>query len=290
MKKLAPTIFLLALAPAVALASPPASPAKSAKSAKAAGPTPVLVELFTSEGCSDCPPADGFLGALATHQPITGAEIIPISEHVTYWNHQGWVDPYSSQQWTLRQEAYARVFKQGQVYTPEMFVDGTKGFVGAEASKAELAIEKAAVRPYTKLSVHPGKLGPGRSLRVEVTVGKLVGDTSGAPVDVWLGVTQSGLRNTVTGGENKGRVLYEPAVLRSLRKIGVLKPGRQSESFQADPVVKFNRRWKLQNLQLVVFLQNEKSLRILGVAAVPALPQSRSAALRSGRSRKAKAS
>ncbi len=271
MKKLARTIFVLALAPAVAFASPSGSPAKSNKTAKAAGPKPVLVELFTSEGCSDCPPADKFLQALAVHQLVPGAEIIPIEEHVTYWNHQGWFDPYSSEQWTQRQVAYAREFNQKQVYSPEMVVDGTSGFAGNNATDAEMAIQQAAAQPETIVSLHPGKLDRGRSLRAEVAIGRIVGDKSGAAVGIWLGVTESGLVNSVTAGENKGRVLRQAAVLRSLRKIGVVKPGPRSESFQADPVVKFNSHWKLKNLQLVVFLQDEKNLRILGAASAPVL-------------------
>src|SRR6266436_6752831 len=118
-----------------------------AQSASAvAGPTrtPVVVELFTSEGCSSCPPADNLLIRMAEQQPIENAEVIALEEHVDYWNELGWVDPFSSGEWTARQQVYAGVLGNGNAYTPQMVVDGKTEFVGSQSRKAWQAVQQAA--------------------------------------------------------------------------------------------------------------------------------------------------
>src|SRR5262245_6593659 len=112
---------------------------------------PVIVELFTSEGCSSCPPADEALRRLASTQPVPGVEIVAMSEHVDYWNSGGWTDPFSSAQFSQRQDEYAKAFGLDGIYTPQMIVDGNEEFVGNDIAKASRAVSRAAAtakRPF----------------------------------------------------------------------------------------------------------------------------------------------
>ncbi len=106
--------------------------------------SPVLVELFTSEGCSSCPPADRVLAQLETEQPNKNAEIITLALHVDYWDNLGWKDKFSSALYSQRQSVYGQALKLNQVYTPQMVVDGQKQFVGSNLSEANKAITESA--------------------------------------------------------------------------------------------------------------------------------------------------
>src|SRR6266849_5758393 len=110
------------------------------------GRTPVIVELFTSEGCSSCPPADRLLARLDREQPIPGAQIIVLEEHVDYWNQLGWTDPFSSPQFRARQSDYARLFATESIYTPQMVVGGQAEFSGGDGDRAYQEIARAAQR------------------------------------------------------------------------------------------------------------------------------------------------
>ena len=111
---------------------------------RASGPTPVILELFTSEGCSDCPPADTLLETLIATQPVPGVEIIGLGQHVDYWDRLGWKDRFSSAALTNRQQLYQTRFNTESIYTPQMVVDGRAEFVGSDAGAARRALEKYA--------------------------------------------------------------------------------------------------------------------------------------------------
>ena len=125
----------------------------SGDAAKAQSATPVLVELFTSEGCSSCPPADAMLAKLDRLQPVAGAQVIVMEEHVDYWNHDGWIDKYSSSALTQRQDGYKSRFRINDVYTPQMVVDGSTQFLGSDAKAAVHAIEEARSKPKVGVRV-----------------------------------------------------------------------------------------------------------------------------------------
>jgi hypothetical protein len=229
---------------------------------------PVVVELFTAEGCSDCPPAEA-MALKMEKEPLKGIDIIVLEEHVDYWNQQGWIDPFSSPDWTARQEVYVSKLSNGNKYTPEMVVDGQDQFVGSNGRKAQASIEKAAQEPETSITIANGKADPKDSEDFQVSVGKLEGSTPDDVAEVWVAVTEDGLHTAVSDGENAGHTLYHAAVVRSLHKIGVANANGDT-SFTGDERVKFKGNWKRENLHVVVFVQEKKSRKILGAAEASA--------------------
>ena len=183
--------------------------------------TPVVVELFTSEGCSSCPPADALLRALEEQAPAAGIEVIPLGFHVDYWNELGWRDRFSSHDFTQRQVKYVELMKLDGPYTPQAVVDGTFDLVGNQAGDVRQAILQRA--KSAKANVELKSVAPGDVLSVNID-----GAADGA--DVMLAITESNLSTKVPAGENRGRELHHTGVVRSLKRIGSVKGG----SFQAD--------------------------------------------------------
>src|SRR4051794_13895125 len=168
---------------------------------------PVLVELFTSEGCSSCPPADALLERLDRTQPVAGAQIIVLSEHVDYWNHIGWADPYSSPTFSARQQQYARRFRTQGPYTPQMVVDGRTEFVGSDARSAESAVRDALMQ--SKVAVHITRNEGSADIEIEpLQTGKM--HKAGVFV-AWAAVTGT---QDVLRGENKGRHLRHVSIVK----------------------------------------------------------------------------
>lgn len=229
--------------------------------ARAASParTPVVVELFTSEGCSSCPPADALLSKLDRDQPIAGARIIALEEHVDYWDHQGWRDTFSSPAITARQQQYGAALHVDNIYTPEMVIDGRREFVGNDPQRAFDEISKAAGESMMPIQLTVKDLSAGRAvIAVSMT-------SPGRPAELLLAVTETGLESDVQAGENAGRNLKHSAVVRRLSVIGKLKPG---EPFSAQPAIKLSKIWKPENLHAVVFAQDRTTGKILGAEEI----------------------
>jgi hypothetical protein len=228
----------------------------------------VVVELFTSEGCSSCPPADALLARLAAQSPAANVQVIALEEHVDYWNDLGWFDPFSSSEWTARQNAYAGALGNGNPYTPQMVVDGSAEFVGNHAQLAVKSIAEAAARTKTSVTLSQGTSNKSGTENFSVQVGKLAASTKGGAAEVWLAITEKGLHSAVTGGENAGHDVHHAAIVRSLRKIGEAKEGGEL-AFSAEASVPIRGGWKQENLRAVAFVQEKKSRRIVGAAEIP---------------------
>lgn len=228
---------------------------------------PVVVELFTSEGCSSCPPADALLSKLEELQPVAGAEIIGLEEHVDYWNQDGWEDVYSSPEWTLRQQEYVAQFKGNTPFTPQMIVDGQSAFVGSDSHAAVAAIQAAARRVKANISIKAEDATKSDTGHFEVRVGNVSGIADQEPADVWMAVTEDGLQTAVDAGENAGKKVKHAAVVRYFHKIGSLS-AKESSPFVVNQQMKYKSKWKKENLHVVVFVQERKTLRILGAAEV----------------------
>jgi len=225
----------------------------------------VLAELFTSEGCSSCPPADNLLRQLLREQPVAGVEVIAISEHVDYWNRLGWRDPFSSSQFSDRQGEYARAFGDGQIYTPQLVIDGSAGVVGNDAAAVRRALAQAATAPRARLAISSRGVEPGK-VEVAVAVSDLPpAVAAGATFEVVVALVEDGLETAVTRGENARKHLHHDAVARVLGPIGSLLPGRSGGEFRR--TLALTGFADLGRARIVAFLQDRQSRRVVGVAA-----------------------
>jgi len=231
------------------------------------GATPVLVELFTSEGCSSCPPADALLSRLGKTQPVAGADIIALEEHVDYWDRLGWKDPFSSEAATDRQNDFGDAFGGAQIYTPQMIVDGRTQFVGSSDSDARRAIRAASQgqKPTVQLSWENDG-----TLAIHVDALNVDAANNAAPRDsqqLFLVVAENLLHSDVKRGENAGRALEHNGVVRQLLPIG--KIDTPSVPFYSTVAVHAAREWNRANLRAVVFVQERRSRHIIAAAAIP---------------------
>lgn len=229
-----------------------------------AASSPVLVELFTSEGCSTCPPADKLLSELDQTQPIKGVQVVALSEHVDYWDRLGWKDPFSSAEFTQRQIDYGRALRVEDIYTPQMVVDGRTEFTGSKRATALDAIAKAARLPKGDVRMTIKSAASG-SVTLSVQVENIPDVARGDTADVLLALTESGLVIKVSRGENSGRDLAHSAVTRKLIKIGAVN----GKAFSGERSLRLDTKWKPQNMKVVAFVQERNSRRVLGATAIP---------------------
>lgn len=230
--------------------------------------SPVVVELFTSEGCSSCPPADTFLARLAEQGASHNLQIVALEEHVDYWDDQGWRDPFSSRNWTTRQNDYAGVLGNKNPYTPQIVVDGSFECSGGRPQLALQTIVQESAKPKAPVTLSQAPAGKPGTESFSVQIGKLTPSAKGGTAEVWLAITETGLHSSVTRGENAGHELSHAAVVRSMRKVGEAKPDRDV-AFSGEASVPIGKEWKRENLKAVAFVQEKNSLRILGAAEIP---------------------
>jgi hypothetical protein len=215
------------------------------------GRVPVVVELFTSEGCSSCPPADAVLSRLAREQPVPGVEIIPLGLHVTYWDQLGWKDAASIEDATARQQQYGGVFGEDRIYTPQAVVDGRDELVGSDGEGLTRAIARAGEQPHARVAVSARLQGDAIVVHADVTdVPPGVKET----LRTLFVLTEDGLTSVVTRGENGGRTLHHDAVVRRMST--------------ASQFTRLPARWRRDRLHVVALLQGERSQRIVGAALV----------------------
>jgi hypothetical protein len=217
--------------------------------------TPVLVELFTSEGCSSCPPADRLLEKLDREQSAPGAELIVLSEHVDYWNQLGWRDPFSSSLFSQRQREYADRLN-GEVYTPEMVIDGAKGFVGSDEREARQAIREAVKAQKSPVRMTAERIDG----KVKISI-HMDDAPDGA---LYLALAHDSMSSQVLRGENAGRGLSHVAVVYSIEKLGKLD--RHAGPFDRDVTVSIKPGEKTR---IVAFVEKA------GVGRVTAVGQAR---------------
>jgi hypothetical protein len=238
------SVAIAVLAPAPAASQPPR--------------TPVVVELFTSEGCSSCPAADALLAHLAT-QPLDGIEVVALSFHVTYWDRLGWKDPFSSAAATRRQAQYAAaIFGDDRIYTPQMVIDGVEEFTGSDERRAVDAIRKAAALPHVPLRV----TAQARGSELRLSVDAPAAPSGQEKLDIVIALVEDNLTSIVRRGENGGRTLVHSAVVRKHETIGAL----ERDAFVADGAWKLDPAWRRDALRVIAFLQDQKTRRIYGAA------------------------
>ena len=226
-------------------------------SAKAPNLHPVLVELFTSEGCSSCPPADALIERMDKSQPIAGAQLIVLSEHVDYWDHDGWKDPNSSSLLTERQRAYEAPLGQTTAYTPQIVVNGSREVHPNDPQQTLTLLQQAAFDLKVPLRITALKI---ESANLHAHIEADTNNTNHS-ADIFVAVALDHVESQVLHGENGGHRLTHVAVVQELRKIGKLSKGKP---FAEDVDLKLKPDTDPRNIRVIAFAQEPGPGKLLG--------------------------
>jgi hypothetical protein len=217
---------------------------------------PVLVELFTSEGCSSCPPADALLAKLDAMQVVPGAQVIVLSEHVTYWNHDGWVDPFSLDAMTARQQEYVERFGIPSSYTPQAVVDGAAEMVGSDGRKLVAAVEQAASSPKPDLTITDAQWD-GKAVKFTVK------GAANPKTELMAALAEDSVQSAVARGENAGRNLRHVAVVRVMAEMGKGADDGRTLTLKAPSG---GKQGEAGAMRLVVFVTDRHSGHVMAAA------------------------
>jgi hypothetical protein len=223
---------------------------------------PVMVELFTSEGCSSCPPADALLRKMDTSQPVAGAQLIVLSEHVDYWDHDGWKDPNSSPALTERQSDYVRTLGLKTPYTPQIIVDGTSEMRANDPQQADKVFHEATAEPKVPVRISEVSVDAGNPAVLRMRI-EADGNSDQHNADVYVAVALDHVESQVLHGENGGRHLTHVAVVLQLTKVGKLRKGQR---FGETVQLKLKPGTDPNNLRIVAFVQEPGPGKLLGAA------------------------
>ena len=222
---------------------------------------PVLVELFTAEGCSSCPAADLLLEKMLEAQPASGVVLIGLGEHVDYWDSLGWKDRFSSAKLTARQKEYAARSKNEGIH-PSDDHRRARAFVGSDRTAARSAIER---RRHAARRHHPDRrTSSANAITVSVAANQLPPLTSGDRGDIIVAIVEDHLRTEVKRGENQGRTLTHAAVVRTLQTIGEASGAAATSHAR----ITLASDWRRDSLKIVAFAQERGSRRVLATAAL----------------------
>jgi hypothetical protein len=245
-----------------AFAQDPAAATRQLPSNTSQASVPVLVELFTSEGCSSCPPADILLQRLDDNQPIPGTQLIVLSEHVTYWDQQGWKDPNSSSAFTYRQSVYEGSLGVQEPYTPQFVVDGNQSVSLEKVKSLEDALNKARGNGKIPVRISNVIFDPSDPATLHAHIE--ADNTDKHNAEIYLAVALNHVESQVLRGENGGRHLVHVAVVQQLNKVGKLPKGK---SFAQDVQVKLKPNEDRKSIRVVVFAQEPGQGKLIGAAA-----------------------